>query len=163
MKKTLIAYFSASGTTATVAKTMADAVGADLFEILPEQPYTAADLDWTNKQSRSTLEMRDPTCRPAMANKPDVSGYEVVLVGFPVWWYREPSIVDTFLESADFSGKILVPFCTSGGSSLGDTAKNFQSLAPGAKVYNGKRFSSSAGADELKRWVGKIFFIVEKT
>ena len=151
-KKILVAYFSASGVTAKVAKKMAEAAGADLFEIRPEQPYTKADLNWMDKKSRSTLEMNDRNCRPAMAEKPDVSGYDVILVGFPVWWYREPSIIDTFLESADFTGKTVVPFCTSGGSGLGDSAKNMQALAPDAKVLDGKRFLSSASADDLKKW-----------
>ena len=152
MNKILVAYFSASGVTAKVAKKMAEAAGADLFEIKPEQPYTRADLNWMDKQSRSTVEMKDRSCRPAMAAKPDISGYDVILVGFPVWWYREPSIIDTFMESADFTGKTVVPFCTSGGSGLGDSAKNMQYLAPGAKVLEGKRFSSSASSDELKKW-----------
>ena len=152
MKKILVAYFSASGVTAKVAEKLAQAAGADLFEIKPEQPYTRADLNWMDKQSRSTVEMKDRNCRPAMAAKPDVSGYDVILVGFPVWWYREPSIIDTFMESADFTGKTVVPFCTSGGSGLGDSAKNMQSLAFGAKVLEGKRFSSSASSDELKKW-----------
>ena len=152
MKKILVAYFSASGVTAKVAEKLAQAAGADLFEIKPEQPYTRADLNWMDKQSRSTVEMKDRSCRPAMAAKPDVSGYDVILVGFPVWWYREPSIIDTFMESADFTGKTVVPFCTSGGSGLGDSAKIMQSLAPGAKVLEGKRFSSSASSDELKKW-----------
>ena len=152
MKKILVAYFSASGVTKKVAENMAKAANADLFEIAPEQPYTRADLNWMDKQSRSTLEMKDRNCRPAMAAKPDVSGYDVILVGFPVWWYREPSIIDTFMESTDFTGKTVVPFCTSGGSGLGDSAKNMQSLAPGAKVLDGKRFSSSVSADELKKW-----------
>ena len=152
MKKRLVAYFSASGVTKKVAENMAKATGADLFEIVPAQPYTRADLNWMDKQSRSTVEMKDRNCRPAMAAKPDVSDYEVVLVGFPVWWYHEPSIIDTFLESADFSGKTIVPFCTSGGSGLGDSAQNMRSLAPNAKVLDGKRFSSSASADELKKW-----------
>lgn len=152
MKKILVSYFSASGVTKRVAENMVNAVGADLFEIVPEQPYTNTDLNWMNKQSRSTLEMKDRNCRPAMATKPDVSGYDVIFVGFPVWWYREPSIIDTFMESTDFSGKTVVPFCTSGGSGLGDSAKNMQALAPGAKVLDGKRFSPSASADELKKW-----------
>lgn len=152
MKKILVAYFSASGVTAKVADIMAKAAGADLFEIKPEQPYTKADLNWRDKQSRSSVEMNDRNCRPAMAKKPDVSDYDVILVGFPVWWYREPSIIDTFMESADFTGKIVVPFCTSGGSGLGDSAKNMQSLAPGAKVIDGKRFSSFTSSDELKKW-----------
>ena len=152
MKKILVAYFSASGVTAKVAMKLAQAAGADLFEIKPQQPYTNADLNWMDKQSRSTLEMKDRNCRPVMAEKPDVSGYDVILVGFPIWWYREPSIIDTFMESADFTGKTIVPFCTSGGSGLGDSAKNMQSLAPGAKVLDGKRFSVSATPDELKKW-----------
>ena len=153
MKKILIAYFSASGVTKRVAEKMAQATDGDLFEIAPTQPYTSADLNWRDKHSRSTLEMEDRSCRPPMATKPNVSGYDVILVGFPVWWYREPSIVDTFMESADFSGKIVVPFCTSGGSGIGDSAENLQALAPGATVLDGKRFSPSASTDELKAWV----------
>lgn len=152
MKKILVAYFSASGVTERVAKKMADATGAHLFEIKPDQPYTRADLNWMDKNSRSTVEMKDRNCRPSMAEKPDVSGYDMILVGFPVWWYREPSIIDTFMESTDFTGKTVVPFCTSGGSGLGDSAKNMQALAPGAKVFEGKRFSASASSDELKKW-----------
>ena len=152
MKKTLIAYFSASGVTKNVAENMARATGAELFEIEPAVKYTRADLNWMDKKSRSTLEMQDRSCRPPMARSVDVSPYEVVLVGFPVWWYREPSIIDSFMESADFAGKTVVPFCTSGGSGLGDSAENMQALAPGAKVVNGRRFSASTSADELKKW-----------
>lgn len=152
MKKILVAYFSASGVTKNIAEKMAKASGADLFEIAPEQPYTRADLNWMDKKSRSTVEMKDRNCRPKMSAKPDVSGYDVILVGFPVWWYREPSIIDTFMESADFTGKTVVPFCTSGGSGLGDSAVNMQQLAPGANVLEGKRFSSYASEDELKKW-----------
>ena len=152
MKKILVAYFSASGVTEKVAKKLAEAAGADLFEIRPEQPYTRADLNWMDKKSRSTVEMKDRNCRPAMAEKPDVSGYNVILVGFPVWWYREPSVIDTFMESADFTGKTVVTFCTSGGSGLGDSAKNLQALAPGANVLEGKRFSASVSSNELKSW-----------
>ena len=152
MKKTLIAYFSAGGVTKKLAERMAEATGADLFPILPETPYTRADLNWMNRKSRSTLEMKDRACRPAMAKTADIAPYEVILVGFPVWWYREPSIIDTFLESADFTGKTVVPFCTSGGSGIGDSAQNLQALAPGAQVLPGKRFSSRTSADELKAW-----------
>ena len=151
--KTMVAYFSASGVTAKVAEKLAKGIGADLFEIVPETRYTKADLNWMDKKSRSTLEMQDRSCRPPMAKIADVSPYEVVLVGFPVWWYREPSIIDTFMESADFTGKTVAPFCTSGGSGLGDSAKNMQALAPGAKVQDGKRFSPSTSADALKQWV----------
>ena len=156
MKKTLIAYFSASGVTKKVAENMAKATGADLFEIEPAVKYTRADLNWMDRKSRSTLEMQDRSCRPAMAGTVDVSPYEVILVGFPVWWYREPSIVDAFMESADFTGKTVVPFCTSGGSGLGDSAENMQALAKGAKVVNGKRFSASASAEELKNWAERF-------
>ena len=152
MKKTLVAYFSASGVTKKVALKMADAIGADTFEIEPAVKYTRTDLNWMDKRSRSTLEMQDRSCRPAMAKRPDLEPYELILVGFPVWWYREPSIIDTFMESADFTGKTVVPFCTSGGSGLGDSAENMQALARSAKVLNGRRFSASASAAELKEW-----------
>ena len=156
MSKTLVAYFSASGTTAKVAKKMAEAIGADLFEIKPETPYTGADLNWQNKNSRSSVEMNDRSSRPAVAVKvADMPQYDVVFVGFPVWWYREPSIIDTFMESYDFAGKTVIPFATSGGSGLGDSAANMQKLAKGAKVVNGKRFSGSASAEELKAWAGQ--------
>ena len=153
MSKTLVAYFSASGTTAKVAKKMAEAIGADLFEIKPETPYSGADLNWQNKNSRSSVEMNDRSSRPAIAVKAaDMPQYDVVFVGFPVWWYREPSIIDTFMESYDFAGKTVIPFATSGGSGLGDSAANMQKLAKGAKVVDGKRFSGSASAEELKAW-----------
>ena len=155
MKK-LVAYFSASGVTKTVAQKLAQAANADLFEIVPQQIYTNADLNWRDKHSRSSVEMNDRACRPAMAAAPDVSGYDVIFVGFPVWWYREPSIIDTFMESADFTGKTVVPFCTSGGSGLGDAAKNMQDLAQGAKVSDGKRFPASVSPDELKKWAERF-------
>ena len=156
MGKTLVAFFSASGTTAKVAKKMAEAIGADLFEIKPEKPYTSADLNWQNKNSRSSVEMNDRSSRPAIGIKvADMAQYSVVFVGFPVWWYREPSIIDTFMESYDFVGKTVIPFATSGGSGLGDSAANMQKLAKGAKVVNGKRFSAGASADELKSWASQ--------
>ena len=156
MSKKLVAYFSASGTTAKVAKKMAEAIGADLFEIKPEKPYTGADLNWQNKNSRSSVEMNDRSSRPAIAVKAvNMPQYDVVFVGFPVWWYREPSIIDTFMESYDFAGKTVIPFATSGGSGLGDSAANMQKLAKGAKVVNGKRFSGNASAEELKAWAGQ--------
>ena len=153
MKKTLVAYFSASGVTAKVAEKLAKGIGADLFEIVPEMRYTDADLNWMDKKSRSTVEMNDRASRPAISSKvEDISAYEVVFVGFPVWWYREPSIIDTFMEAYDFSGKTVIPFATSGGSGLGDSAKNIQELAPGAKVYDGRKFSASASEAELSDW-----------
>lgn len=156
MGNKLVAYFSASGVTGSVAEKLADEIGADLFEIVPEKPYTNADLDWQNSRSRSSVEMKDRNARPAIASKiDDVSRYDVIFVGFPIWWYREPSIVDTFMEAYDFSGKTIVPFATSGGSGLGDAPKNMQALAKGSKVENGKRFSVVVSGQELMAWAQK--------
>ena len=152
MSKALVAYFSASGVTAKLAKRLAEAVGADVAEIVPEKPYTSADLDWTNKKSRSSVEMNDRACRPALASSPSPDGYDVVFVGFPVWWYREPSIIDTYMEAHGFSGKTVVPFATSGGSGIGDAGANMQALAKGARVVLGKKWSASASAAELAAW-----------
>ena len=152
MSKALVAYFSAGGVTAGLAKKLSNAADADLFEIAAAVPYTKADLNWMDKRSRSTLEMNDRTCRPAMARTPDLEPYDVIFVGFPIWWYREPSIIDTLMESYDFSGKTVVPFATSGGSGLGDSARNLQALAPGAKVAEGKRFPARTSEAELKTW-----------
>lgn len=117
--RTLVAYFSATGTTAGVARRMAEGIGADLYEIRPKVPYTERDLDWTNKKSRSTVEMNDEGSRPELAEAvPDVSGYDTILLGFPVWWYVEPRIVDTFLDGAAIDGKRIVAFATSGGSDV---------------------------------------------
>lgn len=150
-KKVLIAYFSASGVTARVAKTMADAAGADLYEIRPEQPYTSADLDWMDKKSRSTVEMNDPACRPAIADKvQNMEQYDTVLVGFPVWWYVEPRIVDTFLESYDFTGKEMIPFATSGGSGIGKAEKSLKAHCPGAVWKKGQLLNGSGAADWIK-------------
>ena len=157
MKKTLVAYFSASGVTAKAAKNLAEAAQAELFEIVPSQPYTRADLNWMDKKSRSTIEMNDRSSRPAIASKvADMTQYGRVFVGFPVWWYREPSIIDTFLEQYDFTGKTLIPFCTSGGSELGETADNFRRLAPGAKVLEGTRLTNRDSADTLRAWVNAL-------
>ncbi len=151
--KVLVAYFSATGTTAGVAEKLATATGGDLFEIKPEQPYTDADLNWRNEQSRSSVEMADKSSRPAIANRlEDMSKYDVIFVGFPIWWGREPSIVDTFMESYDFAGKTVIPFATSGTSDIGDSGNIMHSLAPKAKVLSGKRFSHSVSEAELKKW-----------
>ena len=154
--KTLVAYFSTSGVTKKAAEKLADAAKADLFEIEPVQPYTRADLNWMDKKSRSTVEMNDRSCRPAIGKAPDVTPYDLIFVGFPVWWYREPSIIDTFLESADFTGKTLVPFCTSGGSELGESTDNFRSLAPGARVLEGRRLTHRDDETSLRIWVESI-------
>ena len=152
-KKVLVAYFSATGITEKLANTLAKATGGDIFEIKPEKPYTSEDLDWTNTQSRSSVEMRDKHYRPAIASKlEDISAYEVVFVGFPVWWYREPSIVDTFLESYDFSGKTIVPFATSGGSPIGNSANNMKLVAPKSTIPEGECFPADTPEDVLKKW-----------
>ena len=144
MKKILVAYFSASGVTKRAAEEIAAETDADLYEIVPAQPYTRADLDWTDRSSRSTLEMKDPGCRPKIAEEADVSGYDVVFVGFPVWWYVEPRIVDTFLESRDFSGKILIPFATSGGSGISGAEKSMKAHCPNAVWKRGKLVNDGA-------------------
>lgn len=154
MSKILVAYFSASGVTKNAAQDLAKAEGADLYEIIPEVPYTAADLNWNDKNSRSTKEMNDPGCRPAIANSVEnMDQYDTVFIGFPIWWGREPSIVDTFLEAYDFSGKIIIPFCTSGGSGIGFTGDRINDLlGRKAKVSAGKRFGGDVSFKDLKTW-----------
>ena len=153
MAKALVAYFSASGVTKKLAENLAGAIGADIFEIVPEQIYTDADLNWQDQNSRSSVEMKDRSCRPAIASKVEnMAQYDVVFVGFPVWWYREPSIIDTFVEAYDFAGKTIVPFATSGSSGIGESGKNIGELAKDAHAYAGKRFDANASTDELKAW-----------
>ena len=155
-KKALVAYFSASGVTAGVADRLAKSIGAELFEIKPAQIYTDADLDWRDRQSRSSVEMNDRTSRPAIASKVgNMAQYDVVFVGFPIWWYREPSIINTFMEAYDFSGKTVVPFATSGSSGIGDSGRNMQALASKATVFEGKRFPRDVSAEELKEWASE--------
>ena len=155
--KALVAYFSASGTTARVAKNLAEAAGADLYEIKPAVPYSSADLDWTNKKSRSSVEMADPASRPEVADKnADVAAYDVIFVGFPIWWYVAPHIINSFLESYDFSGKKVVLFATSGGSGLGKTVAALQPSAPGAQIVEGKLLNSGNTVDALKKWVATL-------
>lgn len=156
MKKYLVAYFSASGITQKAAQKIAKITNGELFEIVPETPYTKDDLNWRDKSSRSTVEMNDRSCRPEIREIPDVSEYDVIFVGFPIWWYREPSIIDTFLESCNFSGKTLVPFCTSGGSDLGESSDNFRSLAKGATVKEGVRITAFTSGDKIKKWIDNI-------
>ena len=154
MSRKLVAYFSVSGVTAGVAKEIAAVEGADCFEIMPEAPYTKEDLDWTDKRSRSTLEMSDLNCCPAIAGRVEnMAQYGVVFVGFPIWWGREPSAVDTFLTAYDFSGKKIIPFCTSGGSDIGKTAERIQSLVgDNACVDAGKRLGVEISEADLKIW-----------
>ena len=146
MTKTLVAYFSASGTTAHAAKEIAEAVEADLYEICPIRPYTAADLDWNDKQSRSTAEMNDPTCRPDIAGAvKDMEQYDTIFIGFPIWWYVEPRIVDTFLESYDLVGKTMIPFATSSGSGIGRAEKSLREHCAKANWKQGKLVNDNAG------------------
>ena len=156
-EKVLVAYFSATGNTAAVADRLANAIGADLVAIEPEVAYTAEDLDWRNDKSRSSIEMGDRASRPAIANKIDnIDQYDVIFLGFPIWWGREPSIIDTFMESYDFAGKIIVPFATSGSTpTTEEAATNIQALVPDASVSTGKRFENDVSADELKAWAGE--------
>ncbi len=131
MSKKLVAYFSASGVTAKVARTLAEAVGADLFEIAPKEPYTKADLNWMDANARSTVEMKDPGSRPELAaGLPDAAAYDTIYVGFPIWWYVAPTIVNTFLESLDLSGKTVVPFATSGGSAMPPAERHLREQYP---------------------------------
>ena len=157
MSKILVAYFSASGVTARAAQAIAAAVGGDLYEIAPAQPYTAADLDWTNKQSRSSLEMGDTACHPALAAAVEnVEQYDTVFVGFPIWWGIEPRAVDIFLESGDFSGKAMVPFATSGGSGLGQIAAELTSSCPGAVLVSGSMLNGNPSEASLKQWAENL-------
>ena len=152
--KALVAYFSATGVTAKAAKALADAVGGDLYEIKPAVPYSAADLNWMDKGSRSSVEMRDARSRPALAAADaPVAGYDVIFLGFPVWWYVAPTIVNTFLEAYDFTGKTIVLFATSGGSGLGKSAAGLRASAPGAKIMDGRLLNGRLNEAELKAWV----------
>lgn len=157
MSRKLVAYFSASGVTAKVAETLSEAIGADLYEIEPEVPYTKEDLDWMDKQSRSTIEMNDPASRPAIAGKRDnMDDYDTVFVGFPVWWYVAPTIINTFLESYDLTGKTIIPFATSGGNGMGKTNEKLQPSCPNSKLIEGKVFKKSASKSELAAWVDEL-------
>lgn len=161
-KATLVAFFSASEgrVTAQVAKTLAEATGADLFEIVPEQPYTGADLDWNNEKSRSTLEMKDSTARPAVASKVEnMDQYTTIYVGFPIWWYTAPRIVNTFLEQYDLKGKTIIPFATSGGSDMGKSGEDLKNAsAPAANwILPGKVLNGNPPVDSLKVWVETLF------
>ncbi len=149
----LVAYFSASGVTGSVAKRLAEAIDAPVYEIKPAVPYTKADLDWMNKQSRSTVEMQDKSCRPALADTDaPVENADVIFVGYPVWWYREPSIIDSFLSAYDFPGKKIVLFATSGGSGIGKEAPERAAKISGAEVFPGTRFPAGASQEELRKW-----------
>lgn len=158
MSKTLVAYFSASGTTARVAKRLAQAAEADLYEIRPQIPYTVKDLDWTNKKSRSSLEMNDLSNRPALADKDaHVENYDTIFLGFPIWWYVAPVIINTFLESYDFSGKKIVVFATSGGSGLGKTIDRIRtSVTNDTVIAGGRVLNANSSVSELESWLQSV-------
>ena len=156
MSKKLVAYFSASGTTKKAAERLAKAMGADLFEIKPKVPYSSADLNWMDKKSRSSVEMNDKSLRPAIAGKElDVSGYDTILLGFPIWWYVAPTIINTFLEAYDFAGKKIVLFATSGGRGFGNTVKELQPSAPDAMIVEGKLLNNVSG-QEIGAWLQSL-------
>lgn len=157
MWKKLVAYFSASGVTKRVAEQLAQAAGADLFAIEPAVPYTKADLDWTNKRSRSSVEMNDPSSRPEIAGRLDNMGeYDTIFLGFPIWWYVAPTIINTFLESYDFSGKAIVPFATSGGSGLGKTVDVLKPLCSSRAQWLPGKLLNNATAGEIAAWLAGL-------
>ena len=157
MSKTLVAYFSASGVTEKVAQTLAKTIGADIFEIAPKVKYTKEDLNWMDKKSRSTIEMNDPSSRPEIAAKcENMSEYDTVFVGFPIWWYIAPTIINTFLESYDLTGKTIVPFATSGGSGMGKTNEKLAPSCKGAMLIEGKVLKSNANGGDIAAWVNSL-------
>ena len=154
--KTLVAYFSATGTTMEAATRLARVAHADLHEIVPAVPYTAADLNWRDKKSRSTLEMQDKSSRPAIANRvEDIAQYDTIFVGYPIWWYIAPTIINTFLEQYDLTGKTIVPFFTSGGSGAGETMRYLRPSAPGANWVDPKNLNFM-GDSEIKSWLDTL-------
>ncbi len=163
MSKILVAYFSASGVTKKAAENLAQAAGADLYEIKPAVPYTKEDLNWMDKKSRSSVEMNDKSSRPAIADTDaEISQYDTIFLGFPIWWGEEPRIMDTFVEAYDFSGKTVVPFCTSGGSGIGSSGENMQSLSTGDAIWlDGERLSSSSSREDMVDWINGLGLDVE--
>ena len=155
--KVLVAYFTATGVTARVAQKLADGIGADLYNICPAVAYSTRDLDWTNSQSRSSVEMNDKSFRPKMSDRwAPVASADVIFLGFPVWWYREPSVIDSFLEAYDFTGKKIIPFATSGGSEIGEEAAARIAGISGAEVLPGKKFAAGVSKEELKLWTQRM-------
>lgn len=156
MNNVLVAYFSATGTTAELADKLAKVTGAKLHEIKPQQPYTSADLDWMNKKSRSSVEMNDKSFRPAIANQMEnMAQYDTIFLAFPIWWYVAPTIINTFLEQYDLTGKKIIPVATSGGSGMGNTNKELVQSCAGAELKEGKVFSVHVSENELKTWAEK--------
>lgn len=160
--KSLVAFFSAGGITKEVAQKIAEMTESPIYEIVPQEPYSKADLDWTNEQSRTSIEMRDKASRPKIAsdsaNRIEFSEFEIIFVGFPIWWYTAPHIINTFLESYDFSGKTIIPFCTSGGSELGNAPKDMQKSAPNATFKSGARFNFGQSKGSIRKWLDTLGF-----
>ena len=157
MKKALVAYFSASGVTAKLAEQLASAIGADLHQIQPETPYTKADLNWMDQQSRSSVECHNKTCRPAIANKLEhPEAYDTIFVGFPIWWYVAPNIINTFLEQYDWTGKTIIPFATSGGSGMGKTNQELAPSCPGALLMEGRVLPPHSSKQALEAWANSL-------
>lgn len=155
--KILVAYFSATNTTKGVAEQIADSLSADLYEIVPEQPYTDEDLDYHDDNSRSTIEMNDAAARPAISGSVEnMEQYDIVFIGYPIWWGEAPRIINTFVESYDFSGKTIVPFCTSGGSGVGPSATNLEALADGATWLSGTRLNGGSSRETIVDWVNGL-------
>lgn len=157
MSKKLVAYFSASGTTAAVAKTLSEAAGADLYEIKPQTPYTRADLNWQDKKSRSSVEMNDKSFRPPLADRDaHIEDYDTIFLGFPIWWYTAPTIINSFLEGYDFTGKTILLFATSGGSGFGRTAADLKASAPGAVIREGGLLNGRQTREALAAWAARL-------
>ncbi|MDE5909669.1 MAG: flavodoxin [Lachnospiraceae bacterium] len=155
--KVLVAYFSATNTTQGIAEHIADGLSADIYEIVPEEPYTDADLNYNDNNSRTTIEMNDPDARPAISGSvEDMEQYDIVFIGYPIWWGEAPRIVSTFVENYDFSGKTIVPFCTSGGSGVGSSATNLEQLTDGADWLPGKRLNGNDSQDTVMEWVNGL-------
>ncbi len=153
----LVVYFSATGTTKGVAENLAEGLSADLYEIVPEEPYTEADLNYNDRTSRTSVEMDDFTCRPAVAGElPDLSGYDTILIGYPIWWGDVPRVVSTFVEQADLTGKTLAVFFTSGGSGLGNSMKHLEEQAGAGTWLEGKRFSGGATVEDVTAWAASL-------
>ena len=153
----LVVYFSATGTTRGVAEKLAEGLSADLYEIVPAEPYTGADLNYNDRKSRSSIEMNDPACRPAIAGElPDLTAYDTVLLGYPIWWGEAPRIVSSFVENADLTGKTLAVFFTSGSSGLGSSMKHLEQQAGAGTWLEGKRFTSRTTMEELTKWAASL-------
>ncbi|TLD84385.1 flavodoxin [Helicobacter sp. MIT 11-5569] len=154
--KILVAYFSASGITKEVAQSIASVVEAKSYEILPQEPYTREDLDWRDENSRTTLECKDKASRPKIANLKDITPFDVIFIGFPIWWYSAPPIIFTFLESQNFDGKIIIPFCTSGGSDLSNAPREMQKIATGADFKQGRLLRFGESKASIKKWINTL-------